>query len=139
MKRREFIPSFGGALLGSAAIACPRAASAQQKFKIGLLVAGADMNMAFFSEPFISKLAEFGYVEGKNLSVERRSAEGNIARLKESAADLVRQNVNVIVTVGTPAAFAAKETTTTIPIVLGAMSDPVGMGLVASLARPGGT
>ena len=59
MKRREFIPSFGGALLGSAAIACPRAASAQQKFKIGLLVAGADMNMAFFSEPFISKLAEF--------------------------------------------------------------------------------
>ena len=137
MKRREFISLFGGALLGSAVLACPRAAPAQQKFKVGLLVAGADMNMAFFSEPFISKLAEFGYVEGKNLSVERRSAEGNIARLKESAADLVRQNVNVIVTVGTPAAFAAKETTTTIPIVLGAMSDPVGMGLVASLARPG--
>ena len=137
MKRREFISFFGGALLGSAVLACPRAAPAQQKFKVGLLVAGADMNMAFFSEPFIRKLAEFGYVEGKNLSVERRSAEGNIAQLKESAADLVRQNVNVIVTVGTPAAFAAKETTTTIPIVLGAMSDPVGMGLVASLARPG--
>jgi len=137
MKRREFISFFGGALLGSAVLACPRAAPAQQKFKVGLLVAGADMNMAFFSEPFIRKLAEFGYVEGKNLIVERRSAEGNIAQLKESAADLVRQNVNVIVTVGTPAAFAAKETTTTIPIVLGAMSDPVGMGLVASLARPG--
>src|SRR6516164_8773788 len=73
MKRREFISLFGGALLGSAVLACPRAAPAQQKFKVGLLVAGADMNMAFFSEPFINKLAEFGYVEGKNLSVERRS------------------------------------------------------------------
>jgi len=105
-----------------------RAAPAQQRFKVGLLITGADMNMTFFTEPFISQLADFGYVEGKNLSVERRYAEGNIARLKELAADLVQQQVNVIVTVGTPAAFAAKETTTTIPIVLGAMSDPVGMG-----------
>ena len=138
VKRREFISFLGGAFFGSTMIVCSRAASAQQRFKVGLLVTGADMNMTFFAEPFISKLAEFGYVEGKNLSVERRYAEGNIARLKELAADLVQQNVNVIVTVGTPAAFAAKETTTTIPIVLGAMSDPVGMGLVASLARPGG-
>jgi putative tryptophan/tyrosine transport system substrate-binding protein len=136
MKRREFISFLGGALVGSTTIVCPRAAHAQQRFKIGLLITGADA--AFFGEPFISKLGEFGYVEGKNLTVERRSAEGNVARLKEFAADLVQQKVNVIVTVGTPAAFAAKEATTTIPIVLGGMSDPVGMGLVASLARPGG-
>jgi putative ABC transport system substrate-binding protein len=83
-------------------------------------------------------LEELGYMEGKNLVIERKSAEGNAARLKEFAADLVRQQVNVIVTVGTPAGFAAKEATTTIPIVLGANSDPVGVGLVASLARPGG-
>ena len=136
MRRREFISFLGSALVGSTAFACSRAALAQQRLKLGLLVTGADM--AFFSEPFIAKLAEFGFVEGKNLSVERRSAEGNIARLKDFAADLVQQKVSVIVTVGTAAAFAAKEATKTIPIVLGAMSDPVGMGLVDSLARPGG-
>ena len=84
------------------------------------------------------KLVELGYVEGKNLVIERKSAEGNAERLKEFAADLVRQQVDVIVTAGTPAGFAAKQATSTIPIVLGAISDPVGVGLVASLARPGG-
>jgi ABC-type uncharacterized transport system substrate-binding protein len=132
MRRREFI-----VLLGSTVLACPRAAPAQQRrFKIGLLATGADAT--FFTEPFMRGLEELGYMEGKNLVIERKSAEGNAARLKEFAADLVRQQVNVIVTVGTPAGFAAKEATTTIPIVLGANSDPVGVGLVASLARPGG-
>ncbi|HEX4828194.1 MAG TPA: ABC transporter substrate-binding protein [Xanthobacteraceae bacterium] len=84
------------------------------------------------------KLAELGYVEGKNVVIERKSADGNRERLKEFAADLVRQQVDVIVTAGTPAAVAAKRATSTIPIVLGAISDPVGIGLVASLARPGG-
>jgi putative ABC transport system substrate-binding protein len=84
------------------------------------------------------KLAELGYVEGINVDIERKSAEGNTERLKEFAADLVRQQVDVIVTAGTPAGFAAKEATSVIPIVLGAISDPVGVGLVASLARPGG-
>jgi len=77
-------------------------------------------------------------VEGRNVVIERKSAEGNPDRLKDLAADLVRQQVDVIVTAGTPAAFAAKKATSTIPIVFGAISDPVGVGLVASLARPGG-
>jgi len=131
MRRRDFIT-----LVGCAAVALPPGARAQQRLKMGLLITGADT--VFFGEPFMGRLREFGYVEGKNLIVERRAAEGNVARLKEFAADLVNHKVNVIVTFGTPAAFAAKEATTTIPIVLGAMSDPVGMGLVASLARPGG-
>jgi putative ABC transport system substrate-binding protein len=131
MKRREFIA------LGCAVVAAlPVRANAQQRFKIGLLEAGGD-NL-FFTEPFLSKLEELGYVEGKNLVVERRPAEGNTERLKDFATELVRQQVDVIVTIGTPAGFAAKQATNTIPVVLGAISDPVGVGLVASLARPGG-
>ena len=86
----------------------------------------------------MGKLEELGYSEGKNLVIERRFAEGNVKRLNDLAAELVRQQVDVIVTIGTPAGFAAKQATSTIPIVLGANSDPVGIGLVASLARPGG-
>jgi len=93
---------------------------------------------AAFTVPFTRKLVELGYVEGKNVVIERRTAEGNAARLKEFAADLVGQQVDVIVTAGTPAGVAAKQATSVIPIVLGAISDPVGIGLVASLARPGG-
>src|SRR5262245_45723925 len=84
------------------------------------------------------KLVELGYVEGKNVVIERKSAGGNNAILTDQAADLVRQQVDVIVTAGTPAGVAAKKATNTIPIVLGANSDPVVVGLVASLARPGG-
>jgi putative ABC transport system substrate-binding protein len=130
MRRREFIT-----LLGGAAASWPLAARAQQRFKIGLLDTGLG---AAFAVPFMRKLAELGYVEGRNVVIERKSAEGNPERLKDLAADLVRQQVDVIVTAGTPAGFAAKKATNTIPIVLGANSDPVGVGLVASLARPGG-
>ena len=130
MRRREFI-----ALLGSAVAAWPSSVRAQQRFKIGLLDTGLG---AAFTAPFTRKLVELGYVEGKNVVIERRAAEGNAARLKEFAADLVGQQVDVIVTAGTPAGVAAKQATSVIPIVLGAISDPVGIGLVASLARPGG-
>jgi putative ABC transport system substrate-binding protein len=130
MRRREFIT-----LLGGGAASWPLAARAQQRFKIGLLDTGLG---AAFAVPFVRKLVELGYVDGKNVVIERRSAEGNPERLKDLAADLVRQQVDVIVTAGTPAGFAAKKATNTIPIVLGANSDPVGVGLVASLARPGG-
>jgi putative ABC transport system substrate-binding protein len=130
MRRREFIWS-----LGAGAVAWPAPAWAQQPFRIGLLNSGAD---SFFVAPFIGRLEELGYREGKNIVIERRFAEGNAERLKEFAAELVRQQVDVIVTIGTPAGFAAKQATSTIPIVFGAMSDPVGVGLVVSLARPGG-
>ena len=130
MKRREFI-----ILLGGSAALWPLAAHAQKLFKIGLLDTGLGAN---FAVPFVGKLVELGYVEGKNVVIERRSAEGNAELLAGLAADLVRQQVDVIVTAGTPAGFAAKKATSTIPIVLAANSDPVGVGLVASLARPGG-
>jgi len=131
MRRRELITLVGGT------VACwPLLARAQQRFKIGLLETGGDNS--FFTAPFTRKLDELGYVEGKNLVIDRRPAEGSAERLKEFAADLVQQRVDVIVTIGTPAGFAAKQATATIPIVLGANSDPVGVGLVASLARPGG-
>src|SRR5215216_3879335 len=130
MRRREFIALFGGA-----AASWPLTARAQRRFKIGLLDTG--LGTAFIV-PFMRKLVDLGYVEGKNVVIELKSAEGNPERLKEFAADLVRQQVDVIVTAGTPAGFATKQATSTIPIVLGAISDPVGIGLVASLARPGG-
>ena len=129
MQRRQFITLLGGAA------AWPLAARAQQRFKIGLLDTGLG---ASFAVPFTRKLVELGYVEGRNVVIERKSAEGNFERLKDLADDLVRQQVDVIVTAGTPAGFAAKKATGTIPIVFGAISDPVGIGLVASLARPGG-
>jgi len=129
MQRRGFITLAGVAVLW------PLAARAQRPFRIGLLNTGAS---TFFIAPFIGKLKELGYLEGKNVVIERKFAEGNAERLREFAADLVREHVDVIVTIGTPAGFAAKQATSTIPIVLGAISDPVGVGLVASLARPGG-
>ena len=124
MKRREFL-----ALLGSTVACWPLLARAQRRFKIGLLETGGDYS--FFTVPFTRKLEELGYVEAQTSRRKRRATEG-------FAADLVQQRVDVIVTIGTPAGFAAKQATATIPIVLGANSDPVGVGLVASLARPGG-
>ena len=130
MRRREFIT-----LLSGVVMLCPLTAGAQQHFKIGLLDTGVG---DFFTVPFTQRLERLGYVEGKNLVVERRFAEGDTGRLREFAADLVRRRVDVIVTIGTPAGLAAEQATSTIPIVLGANADPVGVGLVASLARPGG-
>jgi ABC-type uncharacterized transport system substrate-binding protein len=130
MQRREFM-----ALLGGATVLLPQAARAQRRVKIGVLDTGLG---AAFSVPFMRKLEQLGYVEGRNVVIERRSAEGKPELLNSLAEELVRAQVDVIVTAGTPAAFAAKKATSTIPIVLGANSDPVGVGLVASLAHPGG-
>jgi ABC-type uncharacterized transport system substrate-binding protein len=133
MRRREFIRLIGAAAAG--AVLCPAAARAQRRIKIGLLDTGLG---AVFAVPFMRKLGELGYVEDKNIVIDRRSADGKLERLNELAADLVQAGVDVIVTAGTPAGVAAKKATVAIPIVLGAISDPVGIGLVASLARPGG-
>ena len=130
MRRREFIT-----LIGGAAATWPLAARAQAPFKIGLLDTGVGPS---FTDAFMRKLGELGYADGRNVVFVRKAAEGDTGRLKDLAADLVAQRVDVIVTMGTPAGFAAKQATGTIPIVLGANSDPVGVGLVASLARPGG-
>jgi putative ABC transport system substrate-binding protein len=140
MRRREFVLLFAGA-----AAAPPFAARAQQKAMpvIGILGgfnpsmnAEIELELAAFREG----LGEIGYVEGQNVLVEyTRRAEGHLDRLPALAADLVRRNVDVIVTQGgDPASFAARAATSTIPIVFHSNSDPVAAGLVSSLARPGG-
>src|SRR5215471_2528837 len=136
MKRREFIT-----LLGGAAAAWPLAARAQQAGKIhtiGWLSAGAFDSTSPVLMGFLNALPELGWIEGKNVVIERRFAENRLERLPEFAAELVRLKVDVIVGIGTLAPLAAKRATTTIPIVMTAAGDPLGSGLVASLARPGG-
>jgi|SRR6516165_4026697 len=132
-RRRQFITLLGGAA------AWPLAARAQQAGKIRAigLLSPASRSPSVVPALF-DALAELGWIEGKNLVVERRYAENRLERLPELAAELVRLNVEVIVANGTLGPLAAKRATSTIPIVMTAAGDPLGSGLVASLARPGG-
>jgi putative ABC transport system substrate-binding protein len=134
IRRREFI-----VMLGGAAVAWPLAARAQQPKvpTIGALVIG-NIDPEQFWREFRQGLRDLGYVEGQNIRFEFRSAEGHLDRLPELAAELVRLKVDVIVTWFTPTALAAKQATHEIPIVMAETGDPIGMGLVASLPRPGG-
>jgi ABC-type uncharacterized transport system substrate-binding protein len=134
MRRREFMTLFG-----SAVATWPATARAQQlePRRIGVLVAGSPDPQPFW-RVFRNALDDLGHVEGKNVQFEFRSAEGNRDKLRELAADLVRLKVDVIVTWQTPTVVAAKQATREIPIVMADSGDPVGTGLIASLARPGG-
>jgi len=128
-------------ILATAMFALVNLSEAQQATKIpriGLLLTGTLSSSSYSLEAFRNGLRDLGYVEGKNILVEYRYAEGKPDRLPSLAAELVRLKVDVIVTTGTPPSQAAKTATTTIPIVMALISDPVGAGLVASLARPGG-
>ena len=116
-------------------------AQAQQTakvFRIGFLDPSNRAGTAGLVDAFRQELSKLGWIEGKNITIEYRFAEQKLERLPELAADLVRLKVDLIVTQGTPVALAAKSATTTIPIVMASGGDPVGAGLVASLARPGG-
>jgi putative ABC transport system substrate-binding protein len=132
MKRRAFIT-----LLGGAAAAWPLAARAQQSVskmpRIGIIDPGA-----IWGDHFRQALRDLGYVEGRNIAIEYRSTEERPDRLAAAATELAQLPVDVIVTFGSPATQAAKQATTTIPIVMAGIGDPIRAGFVASLAQPGG-
>ena len=134
MRRREFI-----ALVGGAAAAWPLAVRAQQPAMpvIGFLSSLAPGDAGFVLPTFRDGLNETGLVEGSNIVIEYRWADGKYERFPALVAELIAANVEVIVTAGTPAALAMKKATTTVPLVMVAVGDPVGTGLVPSLARPG--
>jgi putative tryptophan/tyrosine transport system substrate-binding protein len=135
LKRRTFITFLG------AAAAWPLAARAQEMGKrriIGFLGSGTSAAQGLWVTAFLQRLRELGWIEGRNLTVEYRWAEGNSDRAAEFAAEFVRLNVDVIVTYANPMVLATKQATSVIPIVFTAAADPLGTGIVASLARPGG-
>jgi putative tryptophan/tyrosine transport system substrate-binding protein len=136
VKRREFLT-----LLGGAAVAWPLAARAQEMGKrriIGFLGSGTSAAQGLWVTTFLQRLRELGWIESRNLTVEYRWAEGNSDRAAEFAAEFVRLNVDVIVTYANPMVLATKQATSVIPIVFTAAADPLGTGIVTSLARPGG-
>jgi putative ABC transport system substrate-binding protein len=132
---------FLGLLLTTFLLVTASIAQAQQPgkvFRMGFLDHSTASGMAVLVEAFRQELSKLGWIEGKNITIEYRFAELKLERLPELAADLVRFRVDLIVATGGPPARAAKKATTTIPIVMATAGDPVGTGLVASLARPGG-
>src|SRR5215510_4050752 len=136
MRRREFIT-----LLGGAATSWPLVGGAQQAGKlptIGFLGANTSSVQSRWTAAFVQRLRELGWIEGRNVAIEYRWAETRFERSPEIIAEFVRLKVDVIVTHATENILAAKRGTSIIPIVFAAVADPVGIGVVNSLARPGG-
>jgi ABC-type uncharacterized transport system substrate-binding protein len=136
MHRRSFLVSVSAGVLAG-----PLAADAQESAKrhrIGLLIGSSERFVAPYIEIFRQSLRALGYIEGANIFIDYRYADGNYDRLPLLAAELVRLKVDIVVTEGTPPTRAATQATTTIPIVMTVTGDPVAAGLVINLARPGG-
>jgi putative tryptophan/tyrosine transport system substrate-binding protein len=130
-----------GAFFGALLLALGSPAEAQQPgkiFRIGFLDLSTASCMAVLLDAFRQELSKLGWIEGKNITLQYRFAEQKIERLPELAAELVRRNVDLIVVSAGPAALAVKSATTTIPVVMTSAADPIGEGIIASLARPGG-
>ena len=135
LRRRQFLTLLGGAA------AWPLAARAQQAAKlptIGFLGSGTAAAQSQWTAAFVQRLRELGWSEGRNVAIEYRWGEGRSERFAEIAAEFVLLKVDVILTHNTPPVLAAKQATSVIPIVFATAGDPVGTGVVASLARPGG-
>jgi putative ABC transport system substrate-binding protein len=133
MRRREFIT-----LLSGAAAAWSRAAHAENAARIARIGYLSLIAPSSADAAFVEGMRDLGWIEGRNLTVERRFCAGDIDRLATSAADLVRLKVDIILAFASAAVRAAKHATTSIPIVFAATGDPIGQGFVASLSRPGG-
>jgi ABC-type uncharacterized transport system substrate-binding protein len=136
MRRRELIT-----LLGSATVAWPLPAHTQQSGKLptsGFLGTNTASSQRQWTDAFTQRLRELGWIEGRTVTIEYRWAEGQLERSAEIVAEIVRRNVDVIVTHSAEPVLAAKQATSVIPIVFAVAADPLGSGLVASLARPGG-
>ena len=135
MRRREFMTLIGGVAM------LPQAARGQQASslpRVGLVSIGADPGDPVVFRPFLEQLGELGYIEGRNITLERRFAAGRDELIGDFVADLVQRKVDIIVVTGNRESITAKHATSTIPIVTIVSSDPIRAGLAASLARPGG-
>jgi putative ABC transport system substrate-binding protein len=141
MQKKPLIKKIVLFVLSFAILAIVQLSHAQQQgkiFRIGYLDSSTASGSAVLVKVFLQELSKVGWIEGKNIAIEYRFGEGKSDRLPELASDLVRLKVDLIVVTATPAALAAKNASTAIPIVMASGGDPVGAGLVASLARPGG-
>ena len=136
--RRKFLATLGGAA------AWPLAARAQQPNRrtrpvLGYLVTGTEAGFASLTTPFLHRLREIGYTDGRNIDIITRYADADITRLPSLADELVRLQPDVIVAIDPPAAFAAKKATASLPIVAAILNDPVRLGMIASYAGPAAT
>ena len=136
MRRREFITLLGGAATGWPLSA--RAQQARTRPIVGFLGQSSPLGEGERAAAFAQRLRDLGWIEGRTIVIEYRWADGRSERLAEIAVEFARLNVDIIVTGGTPAVMAAKQAMPVAPIVFATVGDPVGMGLVTSLARPGG-
>jgi putative tryptophan/tyrosine transport system substrate-binding protein len=134
MRRREFI----ALVSGGAAASFPFAGRAQQVRTIGLLGSGSEASQKEWTAAFVQRIAQLGWIDGKNLKITYRWAEGRNDRFAEMATELVRLNVDLILTHNTVPTLAVKQATSSIPVVFATAGDPIGSGIVASLSRPGG-